>query len=39
MKVEWETSWETAKLGRDLFWLGLKPGRATLDLHTGTQIN
>jgi tubulin alpha len=37
MKVEWEASWEKAKHGRELFKLGVKPGKATLDLHAGTH--
>ena len=37
MTVEWETSWEKAKHGRDLFRLGVKPRKATLDLHAGTH--
>jgi tubulin alpha len=37
MKVEWKASWEKAKHGRDLFKLGVKPGKATLDLHAGTH--
>ncbi|KAL2204372.1 hypothetical protein CC79DRAFT_1336950 [Sarocladium strictum] len=37
MKVEWKSSWEKAKHGRELFKLGVKPGKATLDLHAGTH--
>ena len=35
MKAEWKTCWEKAKHGRELFKLGVKPGKATLDLHAG----
>lgn len=37
MKVEWEAAWEKAKHGRELFRLGVKPGKATLVLHAGTH--
>lgn len=37
MKGEWEASWETAKHGRDLFRLGVLPGKAILDTHIGTH--
>ena len=37
MKVEWEDAWEKAKHGRELFRLGVKPGKATLELHAGTH--
>ncbi|KFA45923.1 hypothetical protein S40293_10177 [Stachybotrys chartarum IBT 40293] len=37
MKVEWEASWEKAKHGRELFKLGVKPRKVTLDLHAGTH--
>jgi ribonuclease HI len=33
MKLEWEAAWENAKHGRDLFRLGVRPGKATLDIH------
>ena len=37
MKGEWAAFWEKAKHGRELFKLGVKPGKATLDLHVGTH--
>ncbi|KAM3562070.1 hypothetical protein ARSEF4850_002918 [Beauveria asiatica] len=37
MRAEWAASWETAKHGRKLFRLGVKPGKATLDLRRGTH--
>lgn len=37
MKDKWELSWETAKHGRELFKLGVQPGRAILNIHTGTH--
>jgi ribonuclease HI len=37
MKVEWDQDWETAKHGRDLFRLGVKPGKGTLTNHMGTH--
>ncbi|OJD10091.1 hypothetical protein AJ78_08758 [Emergomyces pasteurianus Ep9510] len=37
MKGEWESSWEKGKHGRDLFRLGARPGKATLNTHMGTH--
>ena len=34
MKDEWKQSWKTAKHGRDLFRLGVQPGKKTLNIHT-----
>jgi ribonuclease HI len=37
MKHEWDLFWETAKHGRDLFKLGVRPGKDILTTHTGTH--
>jgi hypothetical protein len=37
MKDEWELSWEKAKHGRELYRLGVRPGKAILDTHIGTH--
>ncbi|KFY28959.1 hypothetical protein V491_00242 [Pseudogymnoascus sp. VKM F-3775] len=37
MKDEWETSWEAAKHGRELFKLSVQPGKGTLSIYIGTH--
>jgi ribonuclease HI len=37
MRIEWEKAWETAKHGRELFRLGIRPGKAILDTHIQTH--
>ncbi|KAF4633600.1 hypothetical protein G7Y89_g4515 [Cudoniella acicularis] len=37
VRDEWQLSWEKAKHGRELFKLGVRPGRATLETHIGTH--
>jgi ribonuclease HI len=34
LKGEWESTWEEAKHGRELFRLGVRPGKGTLTTHT-----
>jgi tubulin alpha len=33
MRNEWDTAWENAKHGRELFRLGVRLGKAILDTH------
>lgn len=35
MRDEWDTAWENAKHGRELFRLEVRPGKAILDTHIG----
>ncbi|CAG9955911.1 unnamed protein product [Clonostachys rosea f. rosea IK726] len=37
MKNEWATTWETAKHGRELFKLGVRPGKAVLSIHNNVH--
>lgn len=34
MNAEWEASWEKEKHGRELFKLGVKPGKETFAMHS-----
>jgi ribonuclease HI len=37
MKGEWDLSWEAAEHGRELFKIGVRPGKGTLTTHMGTH--
>ncbi|GFF61851.1 Ribonuclease H-like protein [Aspergillus udagawae] len=37
MRDEWELLWEKDKQGRDLYKLGIRPGKDVLTAHTGTH--
>ncbi|KAJ6436788.1 reverse transcriptase [Purpureocillium lavendulum] len=37
IKEEWKQAWETAKHGRDLFRIGVRPGKGTLDTQSGAH--
>ncbi|KAM3547578.1 hypothetical protein ARSEF4850_009934 [Beauveria asiatica] len=37
MRVEWAQTWAIDKHGRDLFKLGVRPGKATLSIHNRTH--
>lgn len=37
MRAEWDLACEKAKHGRELFKLGVRPGKAVLDTHTDTH--
>ena len=38
MGDEWKLAWQAAKHGRELFKLGILPGKWTLDTHIGTHM-
>jgi len=37
MRAEWDSSWASAKHGRELFRLGVRPGKNTLKIHKDTH--
>ncbi|KAJ6114107.1 hypothetical protein N7512_007552 [Penicillium capsulatum] len=37
MRDEWELAWEKCKHGRELFRLGVRPGKAIIDTHVGAH--
>lgn len=37
MRNEWDLAWEKCKPGRELFQLGVRPGKAILDTHVGVH--
>jgi tubulin alpha len=37
MRAEWDLSWESAKHSRELFRLGVRPGKDTLKVHKDTH--
>ncbi|OKL55294.1 hypothetical protein UA08_09424 [Talaromyces atroroseus] len=37
MRNEWDLAWEKCKHGRELFRLGVRPGKAILDTHAGAH--
>jgi ribonuclease HI len=37
MRNEWDLAWEKGKHGRELFRLGVRPGKAILDTHVGAH--
>lgn len=37
MRNEWDQAWEKCKHGRELFRLGVRPGKAILNIHSGAH--